>query len=499
METKSLYNIICDAFEGGILPRDFSLPPVSDAKIPFADGASDGIGIYHMGAPEITDEIREVIKSAVIAASDEDFKCAEELFKALSEKISAIRAIDELQSFIIENRDSLNAKNLYNCAVHLMTKSADRECVKFGMSMLELFNIEGNEKLMKAVELIGQSDEFTIFAVFIMSRWKNANESIFALAQRVHCWGRIHAVERLEPETEEIRRWLLHEGINNDILPAYSALPCWKKSDAAELLHNPDLSDEDFTAIAKLINALLDEGPCAGISEVENNAEVLAEFLKIAQNRTLSIDDYVIIQNIRIKFEDENPEVVTKCSEILNTENCRTCVRNAEKSGSVISLAKELGIDFKYEVMRQLETDFGKNFYLCGELMDDEHRAKTIEIFCKNLPLGELKTTPANSFPVGEKFQIHNRLDFIVQELKSYLLEGVDLVETALQCAPAGTRNCALRVLQSWVNISKTPLETLLPEIYRLIQKLVNIEPNNTTRERMEKLLNGEIVENSDE
>lgn len=495
-ETQSLLQIISHAIgEDGTLPRDFSLPPVSDAKIPFADGASDGIGIYHMGAPEITDEIREGIKSAVTAASDEDFDRAEELFKALSEKISAIRAIDELQSFIIENRDSLNAKNLYNCAVHLMTESTDRECVKFGMSMLELFNIEGNEKLMKAVELIGQSDEFTIFAVFIMLRWENANESIFALAQRVHGWGRIHAVERLEPETDEIRRWLLLEGMNNDVLPAYSALPCWEKSGAAELLRNPDLSDEDFTGIANLIDALLDEGPCTGISAVENNSEILAEFLNTAQSRTLSIDEYVIIRNIRVKFEDENPDLSAKCSQILNTEICRECVRNAEKSGSVIPLAKELGIDFKDEVMRQLETDFGKFYYLCGELTDDQHRAKTIEIFRKNLPLGELKTTPTDEFPIGEKFQIHNRLDCIVQELESYPLEGVNLVETALQCAPAGTRNCALRVLQSWVNIRKTPLETLLPEIYKLIQSLVNNEPNDSARERMEKLLNGEIDE----
>lgn len=499
METKSLYDIIHDSSENSTLPRDFSLPPESDAKIPFSDGARDGIALYHMGAPEITDEIREGIKSAVTAASDEDFDRAGELFKALSESISAIRAIDELQSFIIENRDSLDARNLYNCAVHLMTESADRECVKFGMSILELFNVEDNEKLMKAVELIGRCNEFTIFTIFIMSRCKNANERIFTLAQRVHGWGRIHAVEHIEPETDEIRRWLLHEGVNNDVVPAYSALSCWEKSGAAELLHNPDLSDEDFKAIANLIDALLNESPCAGISAVENNTEVLSEFLNIAQSRTLSINEYVIIRNIRVKFEDENSEIVAKCSEILTTENCRECVRNAEKTGIVIPLAEELGIDFKDEVMRQLETDFGKNFYLCWGLMGDEYRAKTIEIFRKNLPLGELKTTPTDEFPIGEKFQIHNRLDFIVQELESYPLEGVDLVETALQCAPAGTRNCALRVLQSWVNIRKTPLETLLPEIYKLIQKLVNNEPKDSARERMEKLLSGEIGENSEE
>ncbi|MDE7398703.1 MAG: hypothetical protein K2N06_04155 [Oscillospiraceae bacterium] len=495
METKSLYDIIHDSSENGTLPRDFSLPPVSDAKIPFADGARDGIAIYHMGAPEITDDIREGIKSAVTAASDEDFKCAGELFHALSEKISAIRAIDELQSFIIENRDSLNAKNLYDCSVHLMTESADRECVKFGMSMLELFNIEGNEKLMKAVELIGLSDEFTIFAVFIMSRWENGNERIFRLAQDVHGWGRIHAVERLEPETDEIHRWLLREGVNNDVLPAYSALTCWEKSGATELLRDSDLSDEDFTGIANLIDALLDEGPCEGISAVENNTEVITGFLKVAQNKNLSIDDYVIIRNIRVKFEDENSEIVAKCGEILSTENCRTCVKSAEKSGIVIPLAEELGIDFKDEVMRQLETDFGKNFYLCWELMGDEYRAKTIEIFRARLQFGRLLATPSDTPLTGGEFQIHNQLNAIVQSLKDYPLEGTDLIEFSLNCGPSQDRHLALNVLQNWVNLRRMPLETLLPEMFTKIRHKIRIEPDDDVREKMEKLLNGEIDE----
>lgn len=494
-DNKSLLGIICDALEDGELPRDFSLPPLPGTKIMFADGASDGIGIYHMGAPQITDEIREGIKSAVTAASDGDFNQAEEEFRVLSGLIYAVRAIDELQSFIIENKDSLNAKNLYNCSVTLMTESTDRECVKFGMSMLELFNVQDNEKLMKAVELIGLSNEFTIFAVFIMSRWENANECIFALAQRVHGWGRIHAVERVEPETDEIRRWMLREGVNNDVLPAYSALPCWEKSGAAEILHNPDLSDDDFTSIANLLDALLDEGPCAGISEIENNAEVLSEFLNIAQSRTLSINEYVIIRNIRVKFEEDNPEIAAKCSEILNTENCRECVRNAEKSGNVIPLAKDLGIDFKDEVMRLLETDFDKFFFLCGELMDDEHRAKTIDIFREKLQFEKLLATKSDTPLIGGEFRIHNQLHAILHNLKDFPLEGVDLIEFSLKCGPAQDRHFALNVLQNWVNLRKTPLKTLLHEMFANIQQRIKIEPDNDVREKMEKLISGEITQ----
>ena len=49
---KSLLEAITDNIKGGVLPDTFSLPKEDNSdpnKIRFADGAMDGIGIYHMG------------------------------------------------------------------------------------------------------------------------------------------------------------------------------------------------------------------------------------------------------------------------------------------------------------------------------------------------------------------------------------------------------------------------------------------------------------------
>ena len=57
-EALSLYQCICGAIQGnGTLPRDFSLPrPERDhpQALRFADGAYDGISLYHM-APDKRD------------------------------------------------------------------------------------------------------------------------------------------------------------------------------------------------------------------------------------------------------------------------------------------------------------------------------------------------------------------------------------------------------------------------------------------------------------
>ena len=51
-----------------------------------------------------------------------------------------------------------------------------------------------------------------------MRTWKDGNNEIWNLAKRVHGWGRIHAIEQLEPETNDIRRWLLTDGVRNEVM-----------------------------------------------------------------------------------------------------------------------------------------------------------------------------------------------------------------------------------------------------------------------------------------
>lgn len=495
-QPQSLYEYIKAAAEPFLEANkgmDFSLPPDISSPVPFADGAYDGVALYHMGASKMTDEAKELMIKAVQIASKGDIEAAERLFIDLGKVKRAIRFIDELQDYIIANRDNIPAGQLYKFAVYAATKSWDTECVKFGLSILELLNIEDNEEIRNVVTVLGLSEEFTLFSVFVMLRWQDGNEKIACLARMTHGWGRIHAIERLEADTDEIRRWLLREGVHNTVMPSYSALTCWNKSGAAEVLFgNAPLSDEDFHGIRDVIDALLDEGPCTGISGIENADDVLTEFLKKASGRELDIDDYEVVRNIR-NYDEEDDNITALCSEILNSEKCRECVTLAVKDGKAIELANELGIDCKADVLRLLETDLEKHCYLCVHLMsDNEYRAKVIALFREKLPLDELKAAPAAELGLGREFKMQRCLDAIVQYLDGYPFEGTELIETALQCAPTRNRNIALKALRGWVNAKQTPLEKLLPEMFVLLKKLKDIEPDEKVREKMEKLLSGE-------
>ncbi len=293
----SIYEYIKMHVVNNELPGDFSLPtePV-EGKLRFADGALDGMTMYHMMGTELDEKEQEKMHEIIRLISDGEKVRADEALGEFAKKHRALTVIDDFENAIRENRQNLSAANLYRYAVRLITGSEDRECVKYGLEILELFSLK-DEEVKDIVRTLGLSDEFTLFAIYIMLQWDNANEEIFSLAQKVRGWGRIHAVEKLQPETEEIRRWLLNEGINNQVLPDYSALTCYEKAGVATLLKN-EISQEEFQSIGRILKAMLVEGPVPGISAVENREEVLEEYLQWVDKYELTDSDYETISQI---------------------------------------------------------------------------------------------------------------------------------------------------------------------------------------------------------
>ena len=401
----------------------------------------------------------------------------------------AITGIDELQSYIAEKKDVLSANNLFRYAVHAAMDSADRECVKFGLSLLELFRTDNDENVKAVVRTLGLSDEFSIFSIFVMRQWEKGNDEIFELAKKIHGWGRIHAIEHIKPEKKEIKQWLLREGVHNEILPSYSALTCWQKSDAADVLYS-DLSREDFSGIRDIIEGLLDEGPCSGISAIENAADMIVTFLNKAKKMRLTLKDCEVIRIIWIYYKDNNPAIVTLCQELLNSEDCRRLVREAVKSGKSLELARDLQIEYKDDILQLLKTEFDQYFCLCNCLIDDsDYRPEVLRIFKQNLPLDEMKTSPTKSLGLGEAYKKYHQLEILVQTLRNYPLEGTEFVEAALQGAPVRTRNQGLAALQEWVNSKEVSLKELLPDVYELLGRLREIEVDDGVREKMDQLM----------
>ena len=326
MNKKPIFEIIADRLRQTefkdddviTLGKDFSLPN-DEEGLKYIDGAKDGICVYHMGAAEITQKDIEEINTVITFANTGDYDQADSVLEKLCERIRVVNFIDELQDCILVRKDEIEDK-FYIYSLHLMTQSANIECVKAGMMIQELFG--QSEEVKGMVRTLGLSDEFTLYSVFIMRNWENGNTEIMNIAKSVNGWGKVHAVHYIEPETEEIKYWLLTGAVSNDVMPAYSGWDCYKKADVGSVIKKDKLSYKELEGVLSIVDAMLDEGPVLGISNIEDPKEVLLNVLNHAiKHAPLSVKDCKIISNI-LDWQKENlgdTEIESISNKILET------------------------------------------------------------------------------------------------------------------------------------------------------------------------------------
>lgn len=310
MNKKPIFEIIADRLRKTefkdddiiTLGKDFSLPN-DEEGLEYIDGAKDGICAYHMGAAEITKKDIEEINTVITFANKGDYDQADSVLEKLCERIRVISFIDELQDCILDRKDEIEDK-FYIYSLHLMTQSANIECVKVGMMIQELFKQSDEVKGM--VRTLGLSDEFTLYSVFIMRNWENGNTEIMNIAKSVNGWGKVHAVHYIEPDTEEIKYWLLTGAVSNGVMPAYSGWDCYKKADVEAILKKDRLTYEELEGVLSIVDAVLDEGPVLGISNIENPKKILLAVLNHSMKHLpLSSENCKVISNI-LDWQKEN-------------------------------------------------------------------------------------------------------------------------------------------------------------------------------------------------
>lgn len=517
-EKQSIYEVIKASLVDGRLPEDFSLPKDedSDQNLPFADGAMDGIYIYHMPHTPMTDEDQAQMGKAMACLNRADLEGADVELKKLGKMASAIASIDEFQNYIrahaVNPNDPpdpnkpyevrINLKNFCDTARRLIAESANKESVKFGLIICEMFTHHPDE-IKEIIATLGLSDEFTIFTVWNMLNWEGGNDRIFDLIQKVRGWGRVHALERLEPTTPEIKRWILMNGTDNDVMPAYSALPTWEKSGALELLKS-GTAPEEFHAISYNIDALLDEGPIQGISIMDDAEEAVNAYLDQAEKTSLNADDYDTILSLMNWADEDNenmPSVRERCDKILRSPECEEAVRAAVKEGKAFVLADALGIDYAETLFGLMQTDFDNNYGQCYRLMQregGEYADKVIALFEEKLPLELLKGEPSTSSGLGPEFAVYSKLLFILQELGEYPGKGEALLETGLNSPVVNNRNMAIRAIKDWTHKTGQPIRQISPRLHAALYKLPASEPLPEIKADILDLLRGKVYTSED-
>ena len=507
----SIYELIKNSIQAnGELPENFILPPKDPNGIPWADGAMDGVYIYHTVGNE---EDIEPLKNIVFQISEGKFEEAETNLDKLD--FSMVSRTNSLLSWIIQEQKQINLNNLYEFASSRLVTTKNIEVIKFCLSVLAIMNVETDAETIEKVKILALSDEFTLYCLNIFVKLENSNEEIFKIAKKVKGWGRVHSIGYLEATNDEIKEWILEEGCHNYVLPAYTAYTCAKKINLVEILNEDKISNKKFNDISYLMNALLDEEAITGISALENRELLIEKYLEKAKTLSSTEEAYEVVRLIK-EYVEDNEEIDKKfikiCDEILNSEKTRNRIKEFMEEGYGYNIAKYLGIDTDKYILEYLQNNPFKNPHVIFNISKRENMEKLVSLIEKKLTLEKLEGAPTDKFySKNEENKEYIFLDTIIKKLgnfgrtegnfvvsvypveptasmdepENFIGIGENLIICSLNSPYVDIRYGAVNTLESW----KEKGYILSNEIVKNIKNLEKIEVDEELKIKLNKLL----------
>jgi len=504
MGKSSIYELVKTNLEAdGKLPYAFTLEEKpAPNQIGYMPGAMDGIGVYHMGGgngKKVTKKVVSLLKKYFKTSKREYISKIE----AILSDSRAIFVMDSVLENIQNNRKRINLDSVFASSIGLAKTSGDIEIIKIAIGLLGLLELSENEDAREIIATLGLYEDFTLYAVVAAAKWSNGNDIVFKIAQKVTSWGKIHAVERLEPENDEIREWILREGCSNGVMDAYLGLTCAVKGDLISALRQNTLDEKLFDSVAIIIDALLDEGPTSGISEYGHAKEALELYMCHAQKHVDSVVHLWRMLNLRNWAEsakvDYRDKIWAQCNEIINKFDWKKkIVEIIEQPDDdftffcACNAASRLDIDVSTELFVLVKKDPLKYSWHMAQLLKNPNMATEIIDLCETiLPLGDMALGMGDHLFSDKLNQEHQCLDFVLPELAAYPMQGIKLIQTGLNSRVTRSRNMACRALAGWVKTQGKPLADISAELHSEIVRIHDIEVNEQTKETMKKLIDG--------
>lgn len=490
---------------------------IDDGEIHWAPGARDGV-CTHMG---VADDTADRTTS----------------LRAMIDRVAIDRRVDDLRTlyaYIVEHgvisiADALvdsfatipprNPNAYANLARSLIRHAPDREPVKLGISLLGQF---GNASDHADLFTLGGHDEFTLYALVALSDL-GVDDAPWILAPRVHGWGRIHCIERLDTPVEdpERRRWLRIEGWRNTIMTEYTAAVCARRGGLDEALATTTVDHPDHDAIieaaANILAALCRSGgpgedfrACHKCVPCGNRLIEL-----VGQHPAPKLEWYVSLRDIADfakRVQSFPPKDAGAARELGWTpQACRAIAQSVrqiaqrpiwrERIQAVLNAPAHRDSELAFRIAADIAEDFQidpfearfnrtangeDHWYWLARTTDRERFERVLNLARGSINLAAIASGPDDSSGFGSAFSPHRTLDWILQELRRWPGAGPDFIRAGLMSPVVRNRIGAARALLA---LDPAAREPFLVDV----AKVRALDPDEAAAELLDKVLAGEL------
>lgn len=506
MKKKSVYSRIADNLTDGRLPEGYMVEEdyLEGTNYCLAEGFRDYLYLYQQNPVHIPDDYCEVIALMFEKVKERKVSPIMNSLKLILSHYRTVEIMKEVCIYVYEEteQENLLVKDVFDFAMHLMLYGEEIEIVKFGMNLLSMIKTDDDEDVKDVVRILSKCEALALFVCRIFEEWSDAEEELLELAKCHDGYGRIFAIYYLNPTGEETKQWLLEEGWFNTIGIAYTALDCFNKSGMYELLKAEEPWDSKISyGPYGIVDGLLQEERCRGLSGLDNGPEILSLFLDKAERESyLDIGRretiYEIYKYVNDKLESaewvgEMPKyLMNRCAAILCTEEGIYCVREALNEGNCVELAQALGIEVYEKLLELLETHFDEHYCQAGLLMKQkEYVQRVIDIYSEKLDINHMCQIMKGDSEQKALENNEGRLIFCIQNLKELPGYGIDLLIAAIHSPIIQNRNMALKVIESWRDGYRVKLKKDYKELYKALLMAGRFEKDERVEKRMAAVL----------
>lgn len=284
--------------------------------IRMGEGTMDGIHIYHMHHQEVTEEEKQEILKTFQILEKGKYKKSEKALTELAQKHTVIHIIDALIPTLFDNENILKINTILDEAIKILALSRNIEAIKIALVITEII-AEPDEDIKTLIKTFSLNSEFTLYTLHHILSWENGNQQVYELAKNLDGWGKVHAITKLSPTTQEIKDWLLYEALDEQTLSDYTAIDCYYKSEIPQRL-TKKITNEEYYAINKTIHRLTMCEAAIGIEGIEN--EDITNFITKTKEHEITEEVKQTLTVLKEFLENTDQQHLAKqCEEILST------------------------------------------------------------------------------------------------------------------------------------------------------------------------------------